>query len=137
MNYKKLKLISVVTLLMMPMIVLADGGESFIPVAIGIEAFVTIHMSLFVLMPLSKILKYDLTEQKRLFWKMFWIRCTPATFILEIDAQNLRLGRRSCFISQQCSCRSNPGYRRWEYPCRRNRRSGRTESRSGRSGGGG
>lgn len=74
MNYKKLKLISVVTLLMMPMIVLADSGESFISVAIGIEAFVTIHMSLFVLMPLSKILKYDLTEQKRLFWKMFWIR---------------------------------------------------------------
>ena len=40
-----------------------------------------------------------------------------------------------CFI-RWCSCRSSPGYRRRECPCHRSRRSGRTESRSGRLGGG-
>ena len=39
-------------------------------------------------------------------------------------------------FSQLCSCRNNPGCRRWECPCHRNRRSNRTESRSGRSDGG-
>ena len=40
------------------------------------------------------------------------------------------------WIIRWCSYRSSPGCRQWECPCRRSRRSGRTESRSGRSGGG-
>ncbi|MGN0424281.1 MAG: leucine-rich repeat domain-containing protein [Acetatifactor sp.] len=41
-------------------------------VALGVEAFVSIHMSLFVLMPLSKILSKD--NSKKMFWKLFGIR---------------------------------------------------------------
>ena len=42
-----------------------------------------------------------------------------------------------CFLSRWCSCRNSPECRRWGYPCRRSRRSGRTGNRSDPSGGGG
>lgn len=47
-------------------------------VALGVEAFVSIHMSLFVLMPLSKILSKD--NSKKMFWKLFGIRAAILLF---------------------------------------------------------
>lgn len=50
---------------------MSDNGLGLL-VALGVEAFVSIHMSLFVLMPLSKILSKG--NSKKMFWKLFGIR---------------------------------------------------------------
>lgn len=70
----KLKIsILIMSLLMIPNLVFADSGSDIsIPVAIGIEAFVTIHMSAFVLMPLSKMFSQD--NSKKIFWTLFIAR---------------------------------------------------------------
>lgn len=34
------------------------------------EAFVTIHMSVFVLLPLSKLISKD--NSRKIFWTLFW-----------------------------------------------------------------
>ena len=63
-----------IMLLVYPSIVLASSGSDEFPilVAIGMEAFVSIHMSLFVLVPLSNIFSKD-GNQKKLFWTLFFI----------------------------------------------------------------
>lgn len=48
--------------------------------ALGIEAFVSIHMSVFVLGPLSSLISKK--NQKKTFWKLFLIR---AAFLLYCD----------------------------------------------------
>lgn len=79
---KKSKYLLIAMLLLMPTIVLAsDGsGESGIPLvmAIGMEAFVSIHMSAFVLSPLSKIISKD--DSKKTFWILFGIRAAILLF---------------------------------------------------------
>ena len=59
----------------MPVIVFAKIEETIpIVVAIFMEAFVTIHMSLMVLKPLSEIFTKDAVSAKKLFWKLFFLR---------------------------------------------------------------
>ena len=62
-------------LFFIPSFVLASSGSSSsIPVsfAIGLEAFISIHMSVFVLKPISKIISQS--ESKKIFWILFGIR---------------------------------------------------------------
>ena len=62
------------SLLLTPSIVFANSDFDSVPlgVALGVEAFVTIHMSLFVLSPLAKILSKE--DSKKTFWILFTIR---------------------------------------------------------------
>lgn len=46
--------------------------------AILMEAFVTLHMTFFVLIPISKVL--DQTDSKKMFWKIFWLRVAILMF---------------------------------------------------------
>ena len=69
---KRKNIFLLIMLLLFPTMVLAsDGTISNFPVAValGMEAFVTIHMSVFVLSPLANILDPD--KSKKLFIKMF------------------------------------------------------------------
>ena len=70
------------SLMLIPTVVLAINNDDGLPIfsAIFMEAFVSIHMSLFVLKPLSEILKPE--DSKSLFWKMFAIR---AVILLVFD----------------------------------------------------
>ena len=70
---KNIKLL-IITVLLLPTIVYASGGSSndgIIP-ALVMEAFVSIHMSLFVLYPLAKVISENNTMKT--FWKLFGIR---------------------------------------------------------------
>lgn len=68
---KKLKKVLFIMLLLIPTLVLASNGEENfpLPMAIGMEAFVTIHMTAFVLVPLSGI--FDPDRSKNLLKKLF------------------------------------------------------------------
>lgn len=69
---KRKKIFLILMLLLFPTMVLASNGDSSqmpIGMAIGMEAFVSIHMSLFVLMPLANI--FDPDKSKKLFIKLF------------------------------------------------------------------
>lgn len=72
--------IAIVALLLEPLQVLAKTGSSEITFnyAIFMEAFVTIHMSMFVLKPLSVILGKE--NDKNLFWIMFLFRIVILLF---------------------------------------------------------
>lgn len=52
------------------------GGDGLdLPLALGMEAFVSIHMSVFVLSPLSSIIADRfMKDKKKVFWSMFFIR---------------------------------------------------------------
>ena len=73
-NMKKLKLLLFVTLCLIPTIVFAgSGSDDFgFEVALFMEAFVTIHMSVFVLKPLANI--FGGTNSNSLFIKLFIAR---------------------------------------------------------------
>lgn len=77
---KRLKRILIYILMMMPSIVFASNGEGSFPleIALVMEAFVSIHMSLFVLIPLSKIISKD--NSKQVFWILFGIRAVVLLF---------------------------------------------------------
>ena len=67
----KKRIISLIlSFLLFPLLVFANNGDeiSLFP-AIIMEAFITIHMSLFVLKPLSEMLSKD--NPKSMFWKLF------------------------------------------------------------------
>lgn len=66
--YKKILFLS---LFFIPTFVFADSGSMDIPIiiVIFIEAFVTLHMSLFVLKPLSNLISQ--TNSKKVFWILF------------------------------------------------------------------
>ena len=68
---KKLKMLSIIMLLLFPTIVFASSGndEMAITMALGMEAFVTIHMTIFVLLPLA--ITFDPDKSKKLFKKLF------------------------------------------------------------------
>lgn len=76
----KRKNILFVLLLLFPTMVFASSGENDFPIlaAIGMEAFVSIHMSLFVLKPLSEIFAKE--DSKKLFWKLFAYRVAILLF---------------------------------------------------------
>ncbi len=68
------KLLLIVLLLLIPMVVFASNGDESIsiPLAIVTEAFVSIHMIFFVLLPLAKIISEE--NSKKIFWILFGIR---------------------------------------------------------------
>ena len=72
----KFKKILFILMLFIPMVVFAEEEDEFfnmsIPMALGMEAFVTIHMSVFVLIPLSNLLSRG--NSKGLFWILFLAR---------------------------------------------------------------
>ena len=80
---KKLKaFLSILVFILIPTVTFAsssDGTESFpVGVAIFMEAFVSIHMSIFVLFPLSKMLSKG--DSKKLFLTLFIIRAIILLF---------------------------------------------------------
>lgn len=79
---KRLKNILMVMLMLFPSLVFASSGENTFPIgmALGMEAFVSIHMSVFVLIPLSKIISKE--NSKKTFWILFGIR---AAFLIFCD----------------------------------------------------
>ncbi len=71
---KKNMMLLMVSLLLMPTVVNASSGNNgfSIGIALGMEAFVSIHMSLFVLKPLSEMFSEE--NYKKTFWNLFLIR---------------------------------------------------------------
>ena len=69
-------IILIISLLIFPIIVFADEGNDVIPfeVALFMEAFVSLHMSIFVLKPLADMFSPD--NSKNTFWKLFIIRAS-------------------------------------------------------------
>lgn len=69
-----------ISLFFIPTLVFASSGDDFIslPSAIFVEAFLSIHMSFFVLMPISSMLAAE--EWKKLFWKLFVTRIVILLF---------------------------------------------------------
>ncbi len=78
---KKNYILLIIMLVLLPTPVLASSSNNSIPieVAIGVEAFVSIHMSLFVLWPLAQIFNKD-GDVKKLFIKFFAIRAAILLF---------------------------------------------------------
>ena len=78
---KKTKLLFIIMLMIFPTIVYASNGFNSIPLpmAIFMEAFVSIHMSIFVLKPLSNLFGKEGSENK-LFWTLFIIRIVILLF---------------------------------------------------------
>ena len=85
------KIIGFIWLLFVPFIVLASSGDSKIWSALFTEAFVTIHMTIFVIFPLSRLL--PLEDSSKAFWLLFISRVvfllfcdffvTPDVYILD------------------------------------------------------
>lgn len=77
---KKIKMFLMGTLLMIPTMVLASSGNNIFSIgsALGIEAFVSIHMSIFVLIPLSRLISQD--NSKKVFWILFILRAAILLF---------------------------------------------------------
>lgn len=73
---KKLRNTLIVMLLLFPSLVYAGTGDNQFPrsFAIGLEAFVTLHMSLFVFLPFANL--FDPDKSKKLFMKLFIGRIT-------------------------------------------------------------
>lgn len=69
-----LQQILIFSLFFVPTVVFAGSGSNDFPIliALGMEAFITIHMSLFVFMPLSKLISKE--NSKKTFWTLFSIR---------------------------------------------------------------
>ena len=70
----KNKILLIISLLLIPTIVFASDGSNDFPigVALGMEAFVSIHMSFIVLLPLAEIISQE--NKKKTFWILFGIR---------------------------------------------------------------
>ena len=83
MKYKKIcKIAMIISMLLFPCIVFASNGKNNISIGIclWIEAFISIHMSVFVLKPLSKMFSKD--NSTKIFWTLFIIR---GVFLLICD----------------------------------------------------
>ena len=76
----KNKIFLLVSLLLVPIAVFAESGgdQMELAFALGMEAFVTIHMSVFVLLPMSKLLSKD--NWKKLFITLFVARAAILLF---------------------------------------------------------
>lgn len=75
-----MKNILIMSVLFLPTIVVASNGESDFSVgfALGMEAFISIHMSVFVLKPLSEM--FSKNNSKKTFWTLFSIRAIVLIF---------------------------------------------------------
>lgn len=77
---KKFKKILFSILCLTPMIIFASEGDEFpATMALFMEAFISIHMSIFVLLPLSKMLSKP-ENSTRNFWILFFIRVVVLLF---------------------------------------------------------
>lgn len=79
-NLRIKKLLSIISLLFMPTLVFASGGNNDFPVgiALGIETLISIPMALFVLNPLTKLFSKE--KSKKTFWTLFVIRASILIF---------------------------------------------------------
>ena len=79
---RNLKYLLIISLLLIPQMVFASGGNDGFPLgfALAMEAFVSIHMSVFVLKPLADIFAKE--NSKKAFWILFLIR---AVFLIFCD----------------------------------------------------
>lgn len=70
----------IITTLLMPTLAFGYTGDFNLPldVAIQIEAFVSIHMSVFVLRPLASLVSNE--NSKKLFWTIFIVRAVVLLF---------------------------------------------------------
>lgn len=87
------KMMGFIWLLFVPLVVFASSSSSDAPlmVALFTEAFVTIHMTVFVIWPLSKLLPFN--DSRKTFWTLFIFRVifllfcdffvTPNIFIID------------------------------------------------------
>lgn len=77
---KKYKIMLILNLLLMPTVVLASSGDNNFPISsvLVMEAFVSIHMSVFILKPLSDIFSKE--NSKKTFWTLFVIRAVILLF---------------------------------------------------------
>ena len=68
------KLLLIILLLLIPTFVFATNGDESITLSVAIlmEAFISIHMSFFVLLPLAEIISQE--NKKKTFWTLFGIR---------------------------------------------------------------
>lgn len=64
----------------MPTIVYASSGDNSFSLitALGIEAFISIHMSMFFLLPLAELISFE--KKKEIFWRMFILRVVILLF---------------------------------------------------------
>ena len=69
-----------VSLFFMPTIVYASSGDNSFSLitALGIEAFISIHMSMFFLLPLAELISFE--KKKEIFWRMFILRVVILLF---------------------------------------------------------
>lgn len=69
-----LRQIIILSLFFIPTFVFASSGSNDFPIvfALGMEAFVSIHMSVFVLKPIANLISKD--NSKKTFWTLFAIR---------------------------------------------------------------
>lgn len=74
------KLFLIASILLVPVLVFASTGDEFIPItlAIGMELFVSLHMSMFVFAPLANI--FSKNNSKKVFWTLFSIRAILLLF---------------------------------------------------------
>ena len=79
-SFRIKKILSTISLLLVPTIVCAENESNVFPVgfALGIEAFVSLHMSFFVLKPLADMFSKE--NSKKLFWTLFAIRAVILIF---------------------------------------------------------
>ena len=71
---KKYNKLLIIAMLLLPTVVYARGDNGTMPIgfALMMEAFVSIHMSVFVMLPLAKIISEE--NYMKVFWKIFAIR---------------------------------------------------------------
>ena len=76
----KNKILLIISLLLIPTIVFASGGSNDFPIGIALvmEAFVSIHMYVFVLKPLANMFSKE--NSKKTFWTLFVIRACILVF---------------------------------------------------------
>lgn len=69
-----------ISVFLIPTLVFASSGDATLSIemALGMEAFVSIHMSVFVFSPLSKI--FSPNNSKKMFWTLFVIRAAILIF---------------------------------------------------------
>lgn len=88
MKNKFIKLLSFLALVVLPTIVFADDfSEMGIFGVLSTHFMLTLHSAIFFCLPVSMIFGADKASEKKLFWKLFWIRAVVVIILAFIDAE--------------------------------------------------
>lgn len=88
MKNKFIKLLSFLSLVVLPTIVFADDfSEMGIIGVLSMHFMLTLHSAGFFCFPLSMILASDKASEKKLFWKIFWIRAVVVIILSFVDPE--------------------------------------------------